>query len=118
MQTRLLYAGANRMTAMKLATLDLPEGNAMRAPGEAPGLMALEIAIDEIAERNITLDSLAHCVGNIKLGALHRTSEVDFFDCISTNLFSAFFTLSGFIEYLKKSSTHGSAVFVSSAFAP
>jgi xanthine dehydrogenase YagR molybdenum-binding subunit len=50
-QTRLLYAGANRMTATKLATLDLPEGNAMRAPGEATGLMALEIAIDEIAEK-------------------------------------------------------------------
>lgn len=50
-QTRLLYAGENRMTAMRLATLDLPEGNAMRAPGEAPGLMALEIAIDEIAEK-------------------------------------------------------------------
>jgi len=50
-QTRLLYAGANRMTAMKLAVLDLPEGNAMRAPGEAPGLMALEIAIDELAEQ-------------------------------------------------------------------
>jgi len=29
--------------------LDLPEGNAMRAPGEAPGLMALEIAMDELA---------------------------------------------------------------------
>jgi len=51
MQTRLLYAGENRMTAMKLATLDLPEGNAMRAPGEAPGLMALEIAVDEMAEK-------------------------------------------------------------------
>ncbi|MBB3452772.1 xanthine dehydrogenase YagR molybdenum-binding subunit [Rhizobium sp. BK313] len=50
-QTRLLYAGANRMTAMRLATLDLPEGNDMRAPGEAPGLMALEIAIDEMAEK-------------------------------------------------------------------
>ncbi|SEL65956.1 xanthine dehydrogenase YagR molybdenum-binding subunit [Roseateles sp. YR242] len=50
-QTRLLYAGANRFTAMKLAVLDLPEGNAMRAPGEAPGLMALEIAIDEMAEQ-------------------------------------------------------------------
>ncbi|MES2035168.1 MAG: xanthine dehydrogenase family protein molybdopterin-binding subunit, partial [Pseudomonadota bacterium] len=50
-QTRLLYAGANRMTAMRLATLDLPEGNAMRAPGEAPGLMALEIAVDEFAEK-------------------------------------------------------------------
>ncbi|MDQ2877842.1 MAG: xanthine dehydrogenase family protein molybdopterin-binding subunit [Pseudomonadota bacterium] len=50
-QTRLLYAGANRMTAMRLAVLDLPEGNAMRAPGEASGLMALEIAMDEMAEK-------------------------------------------------------------------
>ncbi len=50
-QTRLLYAGENRMTAMRLATLDLPEGNAMRAPGEAPGMMALEIAMDEMAEK-------------------------------------------------------------------
>ncbi len=50
-QTRLLYAGANRMTAMRLAVLDLPEGNSMRAPGEAPGMMALEVAIDEMAEK-------------------------------------------------------------------
>lgn len=50
-QTRLLYAGANRMTAMRLSVLDLPEGNAMRAPGEAPGLMALEVAMDEMAEK-------------------------------------------------------------------
>ncbi len=50
-QTRLLYAGANRLTATRLAVLDLPEGNAMRAPGEAPGLMALEIAMDEMAEK-------------------------------------------------------------------
>ena len=51
MQTKLLYAGANRMTRMRLAVLNLPEGNAMRAPGEAPGLMALEVAIDELAEK-------------------------------------------------------------------
>ena len=50
-QTRLLYAGAHRMTAMRLAVLDLPEGNAMRAPGEASGLMTLEIAMDEMAEK-------------------------------------------------------------------
>jgi xanthine dehydrogenase YagR molybdenum-binding subunit len=31
--------------------LDLPEGNALRAPGEAPGMMALEIAMDEMAEK-------------------------------------------------------------------
>ncbi len=50
-QTRLLYAGPNRMTTTRLAVLDLPEGNAMRAPGEAPGMMALEIAIDEMGEK-------------------------------------------------------------------
>jgi xanthine dehydrogenase YagR molybdenum-binding subunit len=50
-QTRLLYAGANRMTRTRVSRLDLPEGNAMRAPGEAPGLMALEIAMDEMAEK-------------------------------------------------------------------
>jgi xanthine dehydrogenase YagR molybdenum-binding subunit len=50
-QTKLLYAGGNRLTGMHLAHLDLPEGNAMRAPGEAPGMMALEIAMDEMAER-------------------------------------------------------------------
>ena len=50
-QTKLMYAAANRETYMKLATLDLPEGNAMRAPGEAPGLMVLEMAMDEMAEK-------------------------------------------------------------------
>ncbi|HYP84344.1 aldehyde oxidoreductase molybdenum-binding subunit PaoC [Variovorax sp.] len=48
-QTLWLYGGENRLTGTRLAVLDLPEGNAMRAPGEAPGLMALEIAIDELA---------------------------------------------------------------------
>jgi xanthine dehydrogenase YagR molybdenum-binding subunit len=62
-QTRLLYAGANRMTAMRLAALDLPEANAMRAPGEAPGMMALEIAIDEMAEQ-LGLDPVAFRILN------------------------------------------------------
>ena len=51
------------MTAMRLATLDLPEGNAMRAPGEAPGLMALEIAIDEMAEK-LDMDPVAFRIRN------------------------------------------------------
>jgi xanthine dehydrogenase YagR molybdenum-binding subunit len=46
-----LYAGAHRMTRTRLAVLDLPEGNAMRAPGEAPGMMATEVAMDELAEK-------------------------------------------------------------------
>ncbi|AYJ85819.1 xanthine dehydrogenase family protein molybdopterin-binding subunit [Sphingomonas paeninsulae] len=62
-QTRLLYAGANRMTQLRLAVLDLPEGNAMRAPGEAPGLMALEMAVDEMAEK-LKMDPVAFRVLN------------------------------------------------------
>ena len=63
LQTNLLYAGANRLTSMRLAVLDLPEGNAMRAPGEAPGLMALEIAMDEMAEK-LRMDPIAFRVKN------------------------------------------------------
>lgn len=62
-QTRLLYAGANRMTATRLAALDLPEGNAMRAPGEASGMMALEIAIDELADE-LGIDPVALRITN------------------------------------------------------
>ena len=62
-QTRLLYAGANRMTATRLSVLDLPEGNAMRAPGEAPGMMALEMAIDEMAEK-LGLDPIEFRIRN------------------------------------------------------
>lgn len=62
-QTNLLYAGANRLTGLRLGVLDLPEGNAMRAPGEAPGLMALEIAMDEMAEK-VGLDPVEFRIRN------------------------------------------------------
>ena len=61
--SRALYAGANRMTAMRLATLDLPEGNAMRAPGDASGSMAFEIAIDEMAQQ-LNLDPIEFRIRN------------------------------------------------------
>ena len=50
-QTRKLYAAPNHLTSCYIGTLDLPEGNAMRAPGEAPGHLALEVAMDELAEK-------------------------------------------------------------------
>jgi xanthine dehydrogenase YagR molybdenum-binding subunit len=50
-QTRSIYAGPNRMTSNRVSVLDLPEANAMRAPNEAPGLAALEVAMDEMAEK-------------------------------------------------------------------
>jgi xanthine dehydrogenase YagR molybdenum-binding subunit len=48
-QTRTLYAGANRLTRHRLVPLDAPVASAMRAPGEAVGLLALECAMDELA---------------------------------------------------------------------
>ena len=61
--TRLLYAGANRMTRLRVAHLDLPEASAMRAPGETPGMMALEIAMDEMADK-LGLDPVAFRILN------------------------------------------------------
>jgi xanthine dehydrogenase YagR molybdenum-binding subunit len=48
--TRSLYAGANRMTRHFTTHLDLPGGDTVRAPGELPGLLAVEAAMDELAE--------------------------------------------------------------------
>ncbi|RRU25639.1 aldehyde oxidoreductase molybdenum-binding subunit PaoC [Stenotrophomonas sp. 278] len=62
-QTKLLYAGAHRLAGLRLTHLDLPEGNAMRAPGETPGLMALEIAMDEMAEK-LGLDPIEFRIRN------------------------------------------------------
>ncbi len=50
-QTRTLYAGANRETRHRLVPLAVPVASAMRAPGEAVGLLALECAMDELAEQ-------------------------------------------------------------------
>ena len=49
--TRTMYATENRRTTHRLAALDLPVPSWMRAPGEAPGMYALEVAMDEMAER-------------------------------------------------------------------
>jgi xanthine dehydrogenase YagR molybdenum-binding subunit len=45
-----MYASATRRTSHKIARLDLPAPWTMRAPGIAPGLFALECAMDEMAE--------------------------------------------------------------------
>jgi xanthine dehydrogenase YagR molybdenum-binding subunit len=50
-QTKLLYPGDNRSIETRLSELDLPIAGAMRAPGEAAGLLALECAMDELAEK-------------------------------------------------------------------
>jgi xanthine dehydrogenase YagR molybdenum-binding subunit len=48
--TRMLYAAPHRRTTHRLARLDVPIPSWMRAPGECPGMFALESAIDELAQ--------------------------------------------------------------------
>jgi xanthine dehydrogenase YagR molybdenum-binding subunit len=48
---RTLYAAPNRLTRYRLAKLNVPRSDSMRAPGDAIGLMALECGMDELAER-------------------------------------------------------------------
>jgi xanthine dehydrogenase YagR molybdenum-binding subunit len=47
--TRTMYATQARRTTHRLAALDVPVPTWMRAPGEAPGMFALESAMDEMA---------------------------------------------------------------------
>lgn len=62
-QTPYFYAGANRRTLHHKVTLTLPESSDMRAPNEASGLMALEIAMDEMAEK-LGMDPVAFRIVN------------------------------------------------------
>ncbi len=53
-----LYAGAARRFSQSVVRLDLPMASAVRAPGEAVGTLALETAMDEMAEK-LGLDPIA-----------------------------------------------------------
>ncbi|HYH88810.1 MAG TPA: xanthine dehydrogenase family protein molybdopterin-binding subunit, partial [Solirubrobacteraceae bacterium] len=47
--TRHMYAATDRLTTHRLVALDVPTPSWMRAPGECPGMFALESAMDELA---------------------------------------------------------------------
>lgn len=49
--SRALYAAPNRLTRHALSELDLGAAEPVRGPGELPGLMVFESAIDELAEK-------------------------------------------------------------------
>ena len=51
LQTRVLYAAPERYTPHYLVKLDLPVSDSTRAPGESVGMLAIEIAMDELAEK-------------------------------------------------------------------
>jgi xanthine dehydrogenase YagR molybdenum-binding subunit len=46
---RMMYAAPHRATTHRVAALDVPVPSWMRAPGEMPGMHALEVALDELA---------------------------------------------------------------------
>ncbi|MFF7408753.1 xanthine dehydrogenase family protein molybdopterin-binding subunit [Streptomyces lydicus] len=46
---RVMYTSPNSRTTHRVAPLDVPTPSWMRAPGEAPGMYALESALDELA---------------------------------------------------------------------
>ncbi|MFF6918458.1 molybdopterin cofactor-binding domain-containing protein [Streptomyces sp. NPDC012466] len=46
---RVMYAAPHSRTVHRVAALDVPSPSWMRAPGEAPGMYALESAMDELA---------------------------------------------------------------------
>jgi xanthine dehydrogenase YagR molybdenum-binding subunit len=47
--SRMMYAAPNRRTTHRLAALDVQVPTIVRAPGECPGMFALESAMDELA---------------------------------------------------------------------
>ncbi|WP_433463703.1 xanthine dehydrogenase family protein molybdopterin-binding subunit [Spirillospora sp. CA-128828] len=47
--TRVLYQAPHRRTSHRVVALDVPSPSWMRAPGETPGVYALESAMDELA---------------------------------------------------------------------
>jgi xanthine dehydrogenase YagR molybdenum-binding subunit len=65
---RMLYAAPNRLTRHRLAKLDLPRSDSMRAPGDAIGLLALECAMDELAD--------ALCLDPVEL-RLRNDTQID-----------------------------------------
>jgi xanthine dehydrogenase YagR molybdenum-binding subunit len=60
---RSLYAAPNRLTGHRLVKLDLPGAGPMRAPGEASGMLSLEVAMDELAEQ-LGMDPIALRIKN------------------------------------------------------
>ncbi|MEW2482827.1 xanthine dehydrogenase family protein molybdopterin-binding subunit [Mycobacterium sp. NPDC049093] len=50
--TRFLYASPHLVVSHRTARIHAPTPCFMRGPGEAPGLFALEVAIDELAQRS------------------------------------------------------------------
>jgi len=100
-----------------LETLDSELGsNALAVPGDSGNLEELNQAVQAGVERFGRLDGLAHCVGSIKLKALHLASPEEFAETIHINLTTAFLACRAVLGEFRKQSS-GSIVLVSSVAA-
>jgi xanthine dehydrogenase YagR molybdenum-binding subunit len=82
--TRMLYASPNRRTTHRLARLNVPTPSWMRAPGECPGMFALESAMDELA-RAVDIDPIELRVRNepeLDPESGHRWSSRNLVGCL------------------------------------
>ncbi len=75
--TRMLYASPSRRTTHRLVPLNVPTPSWMRAPGECPGMFALESALDELAERVRTRSDRAAPAQRARRRSRDRQSVLD-----------------------------------------
>ncbi|SOZ34624.1 xanthine dehydrogenase family protein molybdopterin-binding subunit [Cupriavidus neocaledonicus] len=71
---RALYAAPHRATRHRLVPVDLNRGEWMRSPGEAPGMLAFECAMDELTGLPYSTRNLVDCMrtGAARFGWQHR----------------------------------------------
>ena len=79
----------------------------LQVEGDCTTSAGARAIIEKSALAGRHLDGLAHCVGNIRLGALHRMRDADFTECLQANLISAFHTLAAFVAHLRADNRPG-----------
>lgn len=73
--------------------------------------------VDALRHHQVVPAAFAHCVGNIRLGALHRMAQADIDSALRANLVSAILSLQAYLTLLHEARQGGAAVLVSSAAA-
>ncbi len=89
---------------------------AIAIPGDATRAEDLDRAVAEAVAKFGRLDGLAHCVGSIRLKALHLTTPEEFVETLTVNLTSAFLASRAALSAMR-SRNSGSIVLVSSVAA-
>ncbi|WP_435167466.1 aldehyde oxidoreductase molybdenum-binding subunit PaoC [Falsirhodobacter sp. 1013] len=84
-QSLSFYGAPSLLIVNRVAEMEMPESNSMRAPGDAAGQMALEIAMDEMAER-LGMDPVEFRIVNdtqvVPSNPDQKFSRRNFVDCL------------------------------------